>query len=298
MGFWDDRILITGGLRLQEIKTTGYAYNTSGGVQAGDRTSGYKEDAVTPVIGVVIKPVEGLSLYSNRIEGLVAGSAAPATFDDDGLPGTPNVPVVNASQVLPPVKSVQYEVGGKLAFGRFNAGLALFQIDKPNSFVDPDTLRYGNYGTQRNRGIELTLEGEPTEGLRIISGLTLLDAKLRRTANNLNEGNDVTGVPDVLANANIEWDVGSTGFTLTGRVVYTGKQPADAANTLELKDWTRFDLGARYVALVADKPLTLRFGVDNVANKRYWASAFNAFSGVRLLQGGPRTFKASASIEF
>ena len=306
MGFWDDRILITGGLRLQEIKTKGYAYNDSPPlapvpVAAGDQTSGYKESAATPVLGIVIKPVPGLSLYGNRIEGLVAGSTAPPTFDHDGSPVTPPLLVVNGGAALPPVKSKQYEIGGKLTFGRFNAGLALFQIDKPNSFVDPATLVYGNYGTQRNRGIEITLDGEPVDGFRVISGLTFNDAKLRRTAGGLNEGKDAVGVPDVLANANVEWDLPFLPeLTLVGRVVYTGKQAVDAANTLELNDWTRFDLGARYVALLGDTPLTLRFNVDNVANKRYWASAYNAFSafGSRLLQGGPRTFKASASIEF
>jgi iron complex outermembrane recepter protein len=292
LGLWDDRILITGGLRLQEIKTTSYSYF------GGARTGGYKESAATPVFGLVIKPVEGLSLYANRIEGLVAGSTAPVTIDD----GQGNdLPVTNGGAVLPPVKSKQYEVGGKLNFGRFNAGLALFQIDKPNSFVDPVRLIYGNYGTQRNRGVEITLDGEPVDGLRIISGLTFNDAKLRRTEGGVNEGNDAIGVPDVLANANVEWDLPFLpALTLVGRVVYTGKQAVDAANTLELDSWTRFDLGARYVALVGDTPLTLRFNVDNVADKRYWASAYNAFSafGSRLLQGGPRTFKASASIEF
>ena len=59
-------------------------------------------------------------------------------------------------------------------------------------------------------------------------------------------------------------------------------------------------LGARYVALVGGTPLTLRFNVDNVADKRYWASAYNAYNafGAKLVQGGPRTFKASASIDF
>lgn len=295
VGLWDNRILITGGLRLQEIKTTSYSYVD------GARVGGYKESGATPVFGLVVKPAAGLSLYVNRIEGLVAGSAAPATYDDDGLPETAPLLVVNGGAVLPPVKSKQYEVGGKLAFGRFNAGLALFRIDKPNSFIDPVTIVYGNYGTQRNRGIEITLDGEPVEGLRIISGLTFNEAKLRRTEGGVNEGNDAVGVPDVLANANIEWDLPFVpALTLTGRVVYTGKQAVDAANTLELDDWTRFDVGARYVALLGDTPLTLRFNVDNVANKRYWASAYNAFSafGSRLLQGGPRTFKASASIEF
>ncbi|ALJ14543.1 TonB-dependent receptor [Sphingopyxis macrogoltabida] len=292
LGLWDDRILITGGLRLQEIKTTSYSYAD------GSRTGGYKESAITPVVGLVVKPVEGLSIYGNRIEGLLAGTIAPPTIDD-GQGGF--LPVVNAGAVLPPVKSTQYEVGGKLNFGRFNAGLALFRIDKPNSFVDPVTLIYGNYGVQRNRGIEITLDGEPVDGLRIITGLTINDAKLRRTEGGINQGNDAIGVPEVLANANVEWDLPFLPeLTLVGRVVYTGKQAANATNTLELDSWTRFDLGARYVALIGETPLTLRFNVDNVADKRYWASAYNVFSafGTRLLQGGPRTFKASASIEF
>jgi iron complex outermembrane receptor protein len=294
VGFWDDRILITGGLRLQQIKTTSYAYTD------GAKSGGYNKDAVTPVVGVVIKPVAGLSLYGNRIEGLVQGSTAGATVEIGGTP----FPVTNGGQVLPPVKSVQYEVGGKVNMGRFNAGLALFQIDKPNTFYRPDadnpgSYEYGNFGTQRNRGIEFTVDGEPVDGLRVIGGVTYTEAKLRRTDGGVNQGNDAVGVPDILANANVEWDMPFLpALTLTGRVVYTGKQAVDQANTLELNDWTRFDLGARYVALLGgDTPLTLRFNVDNVANKRYWASAFAVF-GTQLLQGTPRTFKASASIEF
>ena len=295
LGFWDDRILVTGGLRLQEIKTTSYSYAD------GSRTGGYKESAATPVFGLVVKPTPGLSLYANRIEGLIAGATAPVGYDDDNNPQTEPLPVVNRGAALSPVKSKQYEVGGKLNFGRFNAGVALFQIDKPNSFVDPVTIVFGNYGTQRNKGAEFTLDGEPVDGLRIISGLTILDAKLRRTAGGVDEGNDAVGVPDLLANANVEWDLPFLPeLTLVGRVVHTGKQAANSTNTLELDSWTRFDVGARYVALVGDTPLTLRFNVDNVADKRYWATAYNAFSafGTRLLQGGPRTFKASASIEF
>lgn len=296
IGLWDDRILLTGGLRLQEIKTTSYSYVD------GARAGGYKENAITPVAGLVVKPVAGLSLYANRIEALVQGAVA-GSFLTDGQGNL--VPVSNAGEVLPPAKSVQYEIGGKLNLGRFTAGVALFRIDKPSAFarLDPEmpgAAEFGNFGVQRNRGIELTLDGEPVDGLRVIAGLTFNDAKLRRTENGVNQGNDAVGVPDVLGNANIEWDVGTTGLTFTGRVVYTGEQAVNQANTLELDPWTRFDLGVRYVAALADKPLTLRFGVDNVADKRYWASAYTAFPafGSQLLQGGPRTFKASASIDF
>ena len=47
-------------------------------------------------------------------------------------------------------------------------------------------------------------------------------------------------------------------MTLTGRVVATGEQQVNLANTLELPAWTRFDLGARYVALIGGRPVTLR----------------------------------------
>ncbi|MBJ7438073.1 MAG: TonB-dependent receptor [Sphingopyxis sp.] len=289
IGAWDERILLTVGLRVQSIRQKSYSYF------GGGLTGTYDEDAITPVFGLVVKPAEGLAFYANRMEGFEKPDAAPATVGAS--------PVTNSGEVFAPVKTKQFEFGAKYSFGRFNASLAAFQIDRPRPGVVADPANagqviYGLTGEQRNKGIEISFDGELTKGLRLIAGGSIIDAKLRRTLGGVNQGNDAPGVPEYLANANVEWDLPfAPGLTLTGRVVHTGKQAANQANTLELPSWTRFDLGARYVAVVADKPVTLRFGVDNVANKRYWASAFEVFSP-DLLQGAPRTFKASASIEF
>ena len=301
LGFWNDRILLTGGLRLQQIRTTSYAANASATVAAGGRTGVYEADAVTPVVGLVVKPVEGLSLYANRIEALVQGATAPLTGANP-TGGNP-LPVSNAGEVLTPFVSTQYEVGGKITTGRVNASLALFQIDRDTSILRadparPGSLQFGPFGTQRNRGIELSVQAEPVRGLRLIGGGSVIDAKLRRTQNGVNQGNDAVGVPDYLVNALAEWDLPFVpGLTLTGRVVHTGKQAANIANTLDLPDWTRVDLGARFVASVAQKAVTLRLGVDNVGNERYWASAFDTFRP-DLLQSLPRTYKASLSVDF
>lgn len=286
IGFWDDRVLITAGLRLQSINQK--SYSGLGGAPTGE----YDEDAVTPVIGVVVKPVQGLSIFANRMEGLQVTGNAPAFV------GT--APVLNFGEVFAPVKTKQYEVGAKLAIGRINASLAAFQIDRPIAGAVaaevPGTAVYGIFGEQRNRGIEFSVDGEVYQGLRVIAGGSVLDAKYRRSLTGFT-GNKYPGVPDLLLNANVEWDLPFfPGLTLTGRATYTGEQAANDANTLELSSWTRFDVGARFVTVVADKPLTLRFNVDNVANKRYWASAYQLFNP-DLLQGAPRTFKASASIE-
>ena len=294
LGLFDDRVLLTAGVRLQEITSKSYSAATA------ELTDEYQDDAWTPVFGIVVKPSENLSLYANRIESLVQGSTAPASGTD--ALGNP-LPVRNSGAVLPPYVSEQYEVGGKLALGRMDLTLALFQIDRETAILrvapdDPSVLEFGPFGVQRNRGIEFTVAGELTDGLRLIAGGSVIDAKLRRTQNGVNEGMQAVGVPEYLLNANVEWDVPFVpALTLTGRAVHTGEQAADVTNTLFLDDWTRFDIGARYVALVGDNPLTLRLTVDNVFDADYWASAFDSFRP-DLQLSTPRTFKASATIDF
>ena len=285
-GFWDDRILVTGGLRLQALKVTSYSYAD------GSIATRYNESAITPVAGVVVKPVNGLSLFFNRIEALQQGPTAPL-----------DPAIINPGQIFAPYRSVQYEVGGKLAFGKLHASVAVYQIKLPVAFAAPDAggsglLRYGLFGQQRNRGIEFSVDGEIVQGLRIIAGGSINDAKLTRTADPTQDGNKAVGVPDYLINANAEWDLPFvTGLTLTGRVVQTGRQQVNTTNTLSIPAWTRVDLGARYVHLVAERPVTFRATVDNVANNRYWASSFDSFSAA-VLQGAPRTFKLSATVDF
>src|SRR3546814_12752885 len=118
-----------------------------------------------------------------------------------------------------------------------------------------------------------------------------IDAKLRKTQGGVNQGNKPTGVPEYMLNANVEWDVPFLrALTLTGRVVNTGKQAANLTNTLFLPSWTRLDLGVRYVAVVGDRPLTLRAGVDTVATDRKSVVSGKSVS-VRVDLGGRRNHK-------
>lgn len=292
IGLWSDRVLVTAGARWQAITAKSYSYAD------GELVGEYDEEAVTPVIGVVVQPVAGLSLHANRIEALVQGASAPPSGANPA--GGAPLPVSNAGEVLAPDVSEQYEIGAKLGLSPVSASLALFRIDRETAILQldkeqPGFLEFGPFGTQRHRGIELTFEGELTQGLRVIAGGSVIDARLRETQGGLNEGNQAVGVPEYLVNANVEWDLPfAPALTVTGRVVHTGEQPANIANSLFLDEWTRFDLGARYVVLVGERPVTLRLNVDNVANERYWASAFDSFRP-DLLQGAPRTVKLSLS---
>lgn len=275
----DGRVLLTAGLRHQNIAVTGYAYAT------GAASSYYDKSATTPVVGLVVKPAGGVSLYFNRVEGLAQGGTAPTN-------------TTNAGQIFAPYKSTQYEIGGKYEVAHASASLALFTTEQPNAYT---AVLAGNAigtyvqdGRQRNRGIEFTATAEPSRGLRLIGGATVIDAKLRRTASGTFDGRNAIGVPNYTINGNVEYDLPFVeGLTLTGRIVQTGEQKVNLANTLVLPSWTRGDIGGRYVFPVADRPVTLRVGIDNIANNRYWASSLGGY----LVQGGARTGKVSLAID-
>lgn len=274
---FDDRVALTAGFRYQNILANDYGY--------GSYYTHYNQDAFTPVVGLVVHPTRQTAIYFNRIEGLSQGPQATGS-------------VVNIGQMFPPYQTVQYEIGAKYDIGRFSTSLALYQISQPNAYAVP----YGTSGEsifsvngqQRNRGIEWTVNGEIVKGLRFNGGTAIIDANQRQTSGGLYNGNRAIGVPGYTINANLEYDLPFLkGGTLTGQAIRTGHQWADNANTLRVPGWTRFDLGARYTFLIDHKAMTARFGVENLANTRYWASAFGGY----LLQGLPRTFKFSITAD-
>ncbi len=283
MSFAQDRVLLTVGLRHQRIRGSSYDYDT------GDLNPPVNDKSrLTPVAGVVVKASESVSLYANYIESLAKVPAAS---------GSP--PPLNAGQLFEPFHSKQKEIGVKYDTGKLGGSLALFTTNQPTAHIDEQTNLYGIYGEQRNRGAELMVFGEPVRGFRVLGGLTLLDAEQRRTQGGATDGKRAIGVARAQANLGAEWDVpGVNGLTLTGRVVHTSPQYADAANTQKVPAWTRFDLGARYLTEVNGRLLTLRARVDNVANKNYWASAGGYPGSGYLVLGAPRTFVLSASMDF
>ena len=280
LGFVDDRVLLTYGLRKQTLKVDGWNYQ-------GNRSAAYDESITTPVYGIVLKPWENVSVYANRIEGLAQGPTAPASAG--------GMPVTNAGEVFAPARSKQVEAGIKYDKGTFGASLGVYRIEKPSDGYTNADGTYVRQGTQRNRGVELNLYGEPIDGLRLLAGATLMDTELKGTKNGANDGNRALGVPKFQYNLGADWDVpGLQGVALNARMLRTGGQYANEANTLSIPAWNRFDLGARYSFDVEQRAVTLRANLENVANTRYWASA----NGGYLSQGEPRLLKVSATVDF
>jgi iron complex outermembrane receptor protein len=280
---FDDHAELTVGVRHQNLEVHGFNRGTF------LETSTYNKSADTPVVALVIKPNDHISVYANRTEALVQGPVAPT-----------NAVTVNPGEIFAPFVITQYEVGGKLAYRGLTATLAAYQMKQPSAFAVPvpgsSTLtRFGVNGEQENRGVELTLNGEPTDYLRIIGGFALNDAKFTKALVASQVGHKAIGVPDYQANLGVEYNLPSLrNLVFTGRWILTGPQYLDAANVQKVPSWNRIDLGARYVAVFDQHPVTFRATVENVADKAYWESAYGGY----LVQAEPRTVKASITFEY
>ena len=107
--------------------------------------------------------------------------------------------------------------------------------------------------------------------------------------------------PSVNLNLAGEWDLPYLrGFTLNGRVIYTGSQYIDTTwPRRSLPDWTRLDVGARYtfdnMTSPTGKPIALRFNVENVLDANYWMGGQAA---TFLTLGMPRTFRLALTTDF
>ena len=110
MGFLDERLLLTAGVRRQSIESKSFNFRT------GALRSQYDKSAITPAFGLLVKPWDFASLYGNYIEALEQGPTAPR--------GT-----VNEGEIFPPSVTNQIEVGVKLDLDGLGLTAGLFQID-------------------------------------------------------------------------------------------------------------------------------------------------------------------------
>lgn len=284
MSFAQDMVRVTLGARSQSLNDKSYAYAT------GALESSYDKSRVTPMVAVVYKLQPQVSLYANYIEGLTKGATADANHN--------SAPVTNAGESLKPYVSKQKEIGAKYDGNGLGASAAVFSTARPFGMYDSSNT-FTDGGEQRNQGVELSVFGQPTHGLRVLGGVTFLDAEITNSEDVSLIGKKAIGVPEYQLNLGADADVpGVRGLAINARVLRTASQYANADNTMSIPAWTRLDLGARYITQISEQAVTFRARIDNVTNEAYWASAGGYPDSNYLVQGAPRTLTVSATIDF
>ena len=268
----DESLQLTAGFRYQRIRSDNF--NPEGVV-----IEHYDAGALAPLLGIVFKPNQAVSLYAHRIDGLSKGDVAPTS-------------AANAGEVMAPYRSTQYEAGVRLARQDLEATISAFQISRPVGVMSGAS--FAADGEQRNRGLELGVRHELLPGVRVNAGAMWLDATI--SGSPALSGKTPVGVPSWQLNLGAEWDVRQIpGLTLVTAVASNGAQYVDAANTQQVPSWTRWDLGMRYRVSGARYPATVRLAIRNVMGRRGWA-AVDAYGG--LAQADPRVALVSVTASF
>ncbi len=278
LSFFDDRLLLTAGIRYTDIAIDSFNY---GAPTAPEDIARYRSNDWSPALAALFKITPQASIYGNWLKAVESGSTAP-------------IEAVNNGEIIPPGVSEQFEVGVKTDFGKFGVTAALFQIDRPSAYIDPLTFIYDNYGRQRHRGVEIDVFGAPIDGLRLLASYAYLDAKIAENVDPLVNGNRPVSVPEHVLVLGLDADIpGVPGAALLANMRYSSNQAYDITNERFIPSYTIFDFGARYRFNVANTAVAARINVTNLFDKDYFQS-----TDFTAQNGGPRTVRMTLSADF
>jgi iron complex outermembrane recepter protein len=246
--------------------------------------SDQNEEAFSPRIGILYRPIEPLSLYASYSQSF-----------------QPNVFTQSDGSFLEPERGRQFEVGvrGEFLDDRLIANLAAYHLTKTNvATTDPDDPNFSlPLGEVRSQGIELDVAGEILPGWNIIASYAYTDAEVT-------DSGDDPFFPEGLRNANVAPNTASlwttyeiqTG-TLQGLgfgigVFYVDNRPGDFDNTYELPSFIRTDAAVYY----RRDNWRAALNIKNLFDERYFAGA--DFGTTTVRPGEPFTIVGSIAVEF
>ncbi len=207
-----------------------------------------------------------LVAYAGYTTGLEESGVAPQS-------------AVNRNSAPPALRTSQRDAGIRYAIlPRLSLVAGLFDVRKPYFNVDPDRV-FRELGTVRHRGLELSLAGQPIEGLSVVAGAVLLDADVAGEAVDLGViGPKPVGTTGRTIRANFDYrlpffeplsvDLGVT--NQAGQVASVLTYAELGGQQLMTDAQTIFDIGARYRFKAGAAPATLRAQVTNVFDTFSW----------------------------
>ncbi|MFT3956125.1 MAG: TonB-dependent siderophore receptor [Piscinibacter sp.] len=226
--------------------------------------SGYRVRKTSPTLALIFKPDAATSLYASYVEGLEPGTRVGANY-------------ANAGELLGATVSKQHEVGLKRQSGGTDLSAAIFRIQRANQI---DELRGGlRYLSQDGElvyeGIELSVAQQLTRNLNVGLGAIHLDAKIARVSsdNAAIEGNTPSNAPHWQIVGNTQYRVTQVdGLKLHGDVRYFGATYTSDDNRLAVPARTVVNAGFSYDFRAHERDWTLYANLNNVFDRKYWAS--------------------------
>ena len=256
---WNNVHLVLGGR--QDYLKREYTNGTTG--ETVDRS----DDAFTGRAGLLYETRWGLSPYVSYSEGFNPSAYTPFN-----------------GEVADPVESHQYEVGLKYQPPGVDAmfTLALYDLTQENvqQRFQVNPARFDSVGDVESKGIELSARADLTDRLNVIASYTNSDVEYQDNFpdQGVIAGNTFTRTPDQQASAWAKYDL-TPAVDVGAGVRYVGESYADAANTLEVPDYTLADamVSVKLGELASSMDgATLRLNANNIFDKEYVEACFSA----------------------
>ncbi len=238
---------------------------------------------LSPRAGLVYKPLDNVSFYASYSKAFQprAGDQLASLKAD--------------TESLKPESSVNREVGAKWDIKPdLQASLAIYRLERGNvAIVDPaDVTKMILVDGQFVRGTELGLAGRVTDAWQLMGGYAYQAGEITATQSTTAlKGNRLAQLPKHSASLWNRYDINQTIGVGLG-IVYRGSIYANVDNKVALPAFTRFD-AAVYWTL--NPMLQLQVNVENLANKKYFASAH---SNNNISPGAPRSAWVSLNYHF
>lgn len=214
----------------------------------------------------------------------------------------PSGETLNFSQAqseMAPEETANIEIGTKMDFfgGRLSTTASVFHLERENiKGVNPVTNTLVAVGTQRTRGVELTMAGEIAPNWQISAGYAHLDARITESVAKQNgvelEGNRAALTPQNSANVWLMHNLGG-GFSVGGGLNYVGDRYTSPDNLVTLDSYLTADAMAMYQSKRYDVALNLK----NITDKEYFISGHGTSNNLNA-PGAPRTAEVTVTLRF
>jgi iron complex outermembrane recepter protein len=248
-----------------------------------DEVSDIYEEAFSPTVGLLYRPIDPLSIYANYARSF-----------------QPNFGVSADGSFLEPERGTQYEIGirAELFDRRLIANLAAYYLTKSNvATTDPDNPDFSiAIGEQRSQGIELDISGEILPGWNIIAAYTYIDAEITES-NDFPVGARIANVPEHSASLWSTYEIQSgdlqgLGFGLG--LYYVGERSGDFdfEESFELPSYFRTDAALFY----RRDNWRAAINIQNLFDVEYFKA--NNYGRVAIEPGAPLTIIGSVTVEF
>jgi catecholate siderophore receptor len=248
--------------------------------------------------GLVWKPLDNGSIYTSyATSASPAGGLVGEGVDNNAIPTG-----INTSD-LKPEETVNYELGTKwdLFHNRLSLAAAVFRTEKKNTRILVDSNTYETAGESRVDGLELSASGKITDQWQVFAGYSYLQAELVDPGKNgnrqgvvqagSNKGNQMPNTPKNAFSLWTTYDV-TPKLTVGGGAFYVDQVYGDAANTVYVPSYTRYDAMASYKLT---KNVDLQLNVQNLTDKTYYDKAYASHFAN---QAAGRTALVSTSFHF